>query len=195
MSMTPPLTFANAQTELNTLTSQTSNFTFNSDELTQALTEGWQDNYVVNQVWDSSTSFVVGTWQYALPATITVVRDLYFQRSTSDYPERISPELYEIVNGNIQFQEWTQNWIDDTYTIYIKGAYKLTTSDSLQTVSQVNYVLNLAAENLLNRLLLKKTFVFLTNDTSVAEIVAALKIFSARVLEYKQAILREFESA
>ena len=195
MSMTPPLTFANAQTELNTLTSQTSNFTFNSDELTQALTEAWQDNYVVNQVWDSSTSFVVGTWQYPLPSTVSVVRDLYFQRSTSDYPERISPELYEIVNGNIQFQEWTQNWIDDTYTIYIKGAYKLTTNDSLQTDAQVNYVLNLAAENLLNRLLLKKTFVFLTNDTSVAEIVAALKIFSARVLEYKQAILREFESA
>lgn len=195
MALTPPLTFANAQTELSTLTTQTGNFTFDSDELTQALTEAWNDNYVVNQVWDSSISFQTGTWQYALPPTVTVVRDLYYQRSTSDYPERLSPELYEIVNGNIQFLEYTQNWLDDTYTIYIKGAYKLTTSDSLSTYAQVNYVINLAAELLLNRLLLKKTFVFLTNDTTVAEIVAALKIYSAQVLTYKQAILREFESA
>lgn len=195
MALTPPLTFTNAQTELSTLTTQTGNFTFDSDELTQALTEAWNDNYVVNQVWDSSISFQTGTWQYALPSTVTVVRDLYYQRSTDDYPERLSPELYEIVNGNIQFLEYTQNWLDDTYTIYIKGAYKLTTSDSLSTYAQVNYVINLAAELLLNRLLLKKTFVFLTNDTTVAEIVAALKIYSAQVLTYKQAILREFESA
>lgn len=193
--MNPPLTFAAAQTQLATLTSQTSNFTFNSDELTLALQQAWNDTYVVNQVWDSTTSFVVGTWQYAIPATITVPRDLYYTRTSTSFPERISPELYEIVNGKIQFTLRTPAWFSDTLTIYIKGSYKLLTTDSLVTRNQVNYVLNLAAEILLNQLLLKKTFVFLTNDTSVAEIAAALRVFQGNVLRYKQALLREFESS
>jgi len=195
MSYTIPLSFSNAQTELSTLTSQTGNFTFNSDELLQAITFAWNDTYVVQVKWDSSISFQVGTWQYPLPSDITAVQDLYYQRSTDDYPERISPDLYEIVAGNIQFLEYTQNWLDDTYTILIKGRYKLATTDSLPDVNLANYVLNLAAENLLNMLLLKKTFVFLTNDTSLADIVNALKIFSANVLRYKQSILREWESS
>jgi hypothetical protein len=119
---------------------------------------------------------------------------LYYQRTSTDYPERISPELYEIVNGNIQFSVFTPNWINDTYTIYIKGHYKLATTDSLTTVNLVNYVINLAAEVLLNNLILKRTFVFLRNDTSMADIVNALKVVQSQVLVYKQALLREFES-
>lgn len=193
--MNPPLTFSAAKTQLNLLTSQTANFTFTDDEITQALQTAWNDTYVVNQVWDDTTSFVTGTWQYPIPATVTTVNDLYFKRTTSDFPERISPELYEIVNGNIQFTVFTPNWINDTYTLYIKGYYKLTTSDSLSTTNQINYVINLAAETLLNQLLLKKTFVFLTNDTSVGDISAALRVFQSNVLRFKQAILREFQSS
>lgn len=192
---TLPLSFSNAQTELATLTSQTGNFTFNSDELTQALTLAWNDAYVVSAVWDSTISFTPGTWQYPIPSDVSVVTDIYFQRSTSDYPERLSPDLYEIVAGNIQFQEWTQDWLDDTYTLYVRGRYKLQTTDNLPDSNLANYVLYLAAERLLNQLLLKKTFVFLTNDTSVAEIVGALKTFSNYVLMYKQAILRQWESS
>lgn len=193
--MNPPLTFTNALTQLNILTSQTGNFTFNSDELTQVLQQAWNDTYVVKPVWDTSVSFVVGTWQYAIPATVTVVKDIYFQRTTTDDPEQISHELYDIVNGNIQFLVRTPKWLNDTYTLQIKGSYKLTTSDSLTTTNLINYVLNLAAENLLSQLLLKKTFVFLTNDTSVSEIVGALKVYQSNVLRFKQALLREYESA
>lgn len=195
MAYTLPLSFSDAQTELATLTSQTGNFTFNSDELIQALKLAWNDTYVVKTVTDETVSFVAGTYSYPIPSTITAVSDIYFRRSTSDFPERISPDLYEIQGSNIVFLEYAQNWLDDTYTLIIKGRYKLTTNDSLPDATVANYVLYLAAERLLNALLLKKTFVFLTNDTSVGEIVTALRTFGSYVLTYKQGILRQWESS
>lgn len=192
--MNPPLTFTNALTQLNLLTSQTGNFTFNSDEMTQALQEAWNDTFVVARVYDSSLSFISGTYTYALPATVTVVREIYFQRTSTDFPERIDRNFYEVLNGNIIFNTQAQRWINSTYPLYVRGVYKKTTSDVLDTTHQINYVLNLAAEKLLNRLLLKKTFVFLTNDTSVSEIVGSLKVIQSNVLRAKQGIAREFES-
>lgn len=193
--MNPPLAFAGAQTQLALLTSQTSNFTFTNDELTQALQSAWNDTAVVTPVWDSSTSFVVGTSLYPIPATVTRVKDLYFQRTSSDFPERISPELYEIIGSNIQFTVNTPKWLADTYTIYIKGSYKLTTTDSLPTDALVNYVLSMAAYILLKQLALKKTFFFLKTDTSMSDIINARRDMQADVLRYKQALLREYESA
>lgn len=198
MALSIPLSFANAQTELATLTSQTANFTFDSDELTQALTVAWNDTYVVATAFDSSTAFVPGTFSYPIPSTITALQGLYYYPNlnndgTTSPPVPISTDLYEIINGNIQFVNQADWWLNDNYTIYIKGRYKLQTTDNLPNPQLANYVLYLAAETLLNMLLLKKTFVFLTNDTQVAEIVNALKIFSGQVLVFKQALLREFE--
>lgn len=192
--MNPPLSFADALTQLKLLTSQTGNFTFTDDELTLALQEAWNDTYVVNQVWDNSLTYAIDTWQYSIPSTVTAVRGIYFQRTTTDDPEPLDPNMYNIVNGEIHFTRQMQRWIGDSVPLYVKGSYKLTTSDNLVTANQVNYVLNLAAEILLNSLLMKRTFVFLTNDTTVGEIVTALNAISSRVLRYKQALLREFET-
>lgn len=155
----------------------------------------WNDTYVVKEVWDSSVSFVSGTWQYAVPATVTTVRDLYYTRTTTDFPERIDPGLYEVVNGEIQFKEFAQNWLDDTYTLYIKGWYKLQSTDSLTTNNLVNYVLWHAAEILLSNLMFKKTFFFLKTDTNMADIARALQMAQGNTLRYKQGLLRTFESA
>ena len=193
--MNPPLSFTNAKTQLNLLTSQTANFTFTDDEITQALTTAWNDPFVGNVVWDSSLSYVIGTWQYAIPSTLTQVREIYIQKTTDQYPQRIDPSLYEIVNGNIQFVEHVQKWIYDTYTLYLKGLYKLTTTDNLVTDNQVNYVLTNAAYILLRQLALKRTFVFLRNDTTMRDIVEARNDMRSDVLRYKQALLREFESS
>jgi len=192
--MQPNLTFDQAKTELVTMTSQTGHFTFTDDEITQALEQAWGDTYVIKQVWDESLSYVPGTWKYAIPATVNVVKGLYFKRSLSDNPEPLSSDLYEVVDGKIQFTNNVNRWLSDTYTIYIKGSYKITLTDVLPSTNLVNYVLNLAAEVLLTRLLLKRTFVFLTNDTSVQEISAALQQIQGQVLRYKQALLREFEA-
>lgn len=192
--MNPPLTYANALVQLSLLTSQTGNFTFTSDELNQALTQAWNDTYVVNQVQDSSITYTPGTYSYPIPATLDVVRQIKFIRSTSDYPEEITPDLYSIVAGNIEFNDLMRRWVYDNYNLIIKGSYKVAVTDSLLTQNLINYVLNLAAEILLSRLLLKKTFVFLTNDTTVQEIIASLNAIQGQVLRYKQALLREFES-
>lgn len=193
--MNPPLAYSDALVQLKLLTSQTANFTFTDDELNQSLQSAWNDTYVCDVIWDSSLSYVTGTWQYLIPDGVTTVRDLYFKRSSTDNPERISPDLYEIVAGNLQFNNQVNLWLSDTYTLYIKGLYKLTTDDELDTADLVNYTINLAAEMLINNLILKRAFVFLRNDTSMGDAVNALRVIQGNVLRYKQALLREFESA
>jgi len=193
--LNPPLTQSAALTQLKLYTSQTGNFTFTDDELTQALQAAWNDAYVINYVWDSSLTYTAGTWQYTVPATVTNVRGLYYLNDSSSYPRPISSDLYEVVNGKIQFRDEIQKWLDTGQTIYVKGAYKLASTDSLTTNAQVNYVINLAAEQLLNQLLLKRAFQFLRNDTTTADIVRSLQAVQGNVLRYKQAIQRDFEDA
>lgn len=192
--MNPPLSFSNALTQLKLLASQTGNFTFSDDELTQALQEAWNDPFVVTSVTDTSVTFTAGTFSYNVPATVTTVRGIFYKPTSTDPYTELDPSLYQIDSGVIVFRDYVRNFINDTYTLYIKGSYKFTTSDSLTKTHHVNYVLNLAAEKLLNRLLLKKAFVFLTNDTSLSEIVRAQQIFQGEVLRAKQGLLRQFES-
>ena len=199
--MQPPLTFANALTQLALMTSQTGNFTFTSDELTQALTTAWQDSFVGQVVWDNTTSYTMGTWQYPVPSTMDTVREIYIIKPETNlsgaggnYPEKISSELYEVVNGNIQFSQVMQNYINDIVTLYIKGWNKYAITDSLPTDNLINYVLSLSAYILLRQLMLKRTFVFLRNDTSMQDIKAARDDMRTDMLMYKQRLLREFES-
>lgn len=195
--MNPPLTQAQAITQLSLLTSQTSpaNFTFTSDELTQAMQTAWNDTYVCKPVYDSSLSYTVGTYQYTLPATVTTVKEIYIKKTSNQYPQRINPSMYEVINGVITFNEGVEKWLYDTFTLYLKGLYKLASTDSLTTDELVNYTIWRATEILLQNLLFKKVFYFLKTDTTVRDIVAAQQQAQAQVLRYKQALLREFESA
>lgn len=101
--------------------------------------------------------------------------------------------MYDIVAGNIQFNVNARRWLSDTTTLYVKGVYKLALTDSLTTDGLVNYTLSLAALILLRQLVLKHTFVFLRNDTSMSDIINAKRDMQADVLRYKQALVREFE--
>lgn len=193
--MQPPLNFANAITQLKLMTNQMGLFTFTDDQITQAITQAWQDSYVVNIVWDSSLSYVIGTWQYPIPGVLNTVREIYLLKNSTSYPEKISPDLYEIVNGNIQFFPQVQNFLTDTYQLYLKGNYKLTISDSLLSDNMINYVLSNAAYILLGQLLFMKVFVFLRNDTTLADIINSRKEMQNQMLMYRQMLAREFESS
>lgn len=192
--MNPPMNFANGLIQLKLLTSQVANFTFTDDEITQALTTAWQDQFVVNPVWDSSIVYQIGTWQYPVPATIDNIKEVYIKRNTDQYPEKISQDLYEIVNGQLQVANKAQLFLDNSYVFYLKGNYKLTTSDSLQTDNQINYVLANAAFILLRQLSLKAAFVFLRNDISMVDIIRAKNDMQNDVIRYRQALSREFET-
>jgi hypothetical protein len=191
----PPLAFADALTQLKLLTSQTTNFTFTDDELTQALTEAWQNSYVCNPVFDSSTSFQSGTFTYAIPATMTVMQSIWYNPTTSTPLQLLDRRLYTIPgDGTFVFIDDACRWLSDTYTLYIKGRKKLAITDNLTTDGLVNYVISLAAFMLLKRLALKSAFQFLKNDTSMSEIIAIRNSFQSDVLTYKQALQREFEA-
>lgn len=108
--------------------------------------------------------------------------------------QQLDRRLYMIVNGTIQFIDDVTRWLNDTYTLYIKGRYKLATTDSLTTENICNYVISLAAYMLLKRLSYKMTFQFLKNDTTMSDIINARRDMQSDMLAYKQALLREFES-
>jgi hypothetical protein len=114
--------------------------------------------------------------------------------TSTDPMQQIDRRLYKIINGTIYFVDDVTRWLDDTYTLYIKGRYKLATTDSLTTDNLVNYVISLAAYLLLKRLSYKMTLLFLKNDTTMGDIINARRDMQADMLMYKQALLREFEA-
>jgi len=185
------------KTTLNLRLGDTNNFTFTTDEKSEALNEAFNDESVVSQVWDSSLIFHVNTFQYARPATISVIQDIYIRRSnTTDIePERINSLFWEVVGSNIQFKPPTNNTIPDGYTLYLKGKSKYTASSTITEKNVQEYVLNLAQLHCLNMLGVKKALSFLKNDTSVNEIVAVKRELERKVAQYRQRLPRSFENA
>lgn len=192
--MNPPLSFDDAKTQLALLTSQTANFTFNDDELAQALSFAWQDTYVGTIVTDSSITLASGVWEYAVPDGIDVVREIWFRPVIGKPLKLITRDLYTVVNGTIQFNYLAWHWLDSPYQLTIKGFSKLTVDQDLPTIELINYVIYSAAVNLVNTLIYRKTFQFLRTDITMADIARALSSMQAEVLRYKQGLLREFES-
>lgn len=193
--MNPPLAFADALTQLKLLTSQTANFTFTDDELTQALQTAWNDTYVCIPV-TKEVDFVSGVWQYAIPTGMTTVTGIRFLRSADDFPEPVAKELWSVnpATNSVEFSLIARNYFQDAYTVYYDGRYKLQTTDNLTTDALVNYVLANAAYILLRNLFLKRSFVFLRNDTSMSDIVNARRDMQGDMLRYKQALQRSFEA-
>jgi hypothetical protein len=186
------LTFAQTKTNLNVMLSNTAGFAFNDQEVTQFLTDAWQDKWAVTPVWDSSLTFRASTYQYTLPSTVTTVSSVYIERSTSNLPEPISAELWEVVNGILQFNDRAYQTIPDSTQLFLRGKYKVLTTDSLSDVGLQQYIISLAAYNALRYLLYKKTLQFLRNDTSVAEIIATRRELFADLIQWRHQLGNEF---
>lgn len=189
------MTFSSSKTQLNLLLSNTAGFTFNDDEVTQILTDAWNDKYAVNPlVWDTSLTFSAtnGTYQYAIPNTLTTVSGIYITRSSTDLPDRVDDSLWTVVGSNIQFTDRALQVIPDGYTLYLEGRYKVTIADTITDTALEQYILALAGYNALRYLLLKKTMQFLRNDTSVSEIIAARRELYADMVRWRQQLTQEF---
>lgn len=191
------LSYSDAQTTLNTILGDTSDTTFTTSEKQRALTRAWNDSYVVNVVWDTSLTYTTGTYQYTLPATLTTLKDVYLAPtgSSSPFPEPISNSLWELVNGNIQFRQQADNIIPNGYVLYLKGHYKLTTSDSITPVNMQEYVLALAGVYTIGMLMHKKANLFTKNDTSVAELIAIKRDLQTDIDRFRRSLPRDPESA
>lgn len=191
------LSYADAQTTLNTILGDTNDTTFSSSEKQRALTKAWNDSHVVNVIWDTSLTYATGTYQYALPATLTTLQDIYLSTtgSSQPFPEPIDNSLWELVNGNIQFNWKADATIPNGYTLYLKGHYKLTTSDSITPVNMQEYVLALAGVYTLTMLTHKKANLFTKNDVSMGELIALRRELNNDVTDLRRRLLREWESA
>lgn len=191
------LDFTTAQTTLNTVIGDSSDTTFSSSEKQRALTRAWNDSYVVNHVWDTSLSYTTGTYQYALPATLTTIQDIYISPtgSSKPFPEAIDNSLWELVNGNIQFTWQADGIIPSSSTLYLKGFYKLTTSDSIAKVDMQEYVLALAGVYTLKMLTHKKANLFTKNDITMSELIGLKRDLQQDVVEFRRRLRTSWESA
>jgi len=191
------LTFAQGLTSLNTILGDSGDITFTSSEKTRALTRAWQDSYVCNVVWDTTLTYSTGTYQYTLPPTLTAVEDIYISPTgtSQPFPDPIDGSMWELVNGKIQFNQAANNLIPSNYVLYLKGRYKLTTSDSINDVNMQEYVLALAGVYTLNLLMHKKANLFTKNDTTVSELIGIKRELSNDVTDLRRRLRRSWESA
>lgn len=172
--------------QLNIRMGDTDNFTFTAEEKDDAITEAINNDYVRKQVWDSSLTYDVGTYQYAKPSGVDVIQDIYIKADDNlDEPEKIDSNLWEVVGTNIHFKKGSAV-IPDGYTLYLKGFTKYDDADTIAETSLQEYVLNLAQLKLLRMLGVKKALRFLKNDTSMAEVVAIKRELEVEVREYRR---------
>lgn len=189
--------FTDTKNQLNILLSNTTGFMFNDSEVTQFLTDAWNDKYAINpEVWDESLTFDghTPTFTYAIPSTLTTIDDIYITRTSTDFPVVVDNKLWEIVGSNIKFFDGTLQCIPDGYTLRLKGRYKVTTSDTITDTGLEQYLVALAGYNALRYLLMKKLVQFLKNDSSVAEIVATRRELYTDMLNWRKQIGSRFVS-
>lgn len=172
--------------QLNIRLGDTDNFTYTPEEKEDALDEAINNDYVRKQIWDSSLTYSVGTYQYAKPTGVDVIQDIYIKPDNNlEEPEKIDSNLWEVVGDNIHLKHGS-HVIPDGYTLYLKGFTKYETADTLTETSLQEYVLNLAQLKLMRMLGVKKALRFLKNDTSMAEVVAIKRELEAEVREYRR---------
>jgi hypothetical protein len=182
---------------LDTILGDSNDTTFSVAEKTRALTKAWHDPYVFSQGWDTSLTYKQGTYQYAVPAALTTLSDIYISPSgsTQPFPEPVSSDLYEVVNGNIQFRQRADWTIPDGYTLYIKGRHKIDVTDTIDDVMMQEYVLALAGYNTLSLLSHKKANLFVKNDTTMGELIGLRRELITEVKELRAQLPKMYESA
>jgi hypothetical protein len=182
--------------ELNIRLGDTDNFTFSTEEKTSAVTEAINDQYVVEEVLDSSLTYANGTWQYAVPSGVTVVQELLMNISQdSGAPDRISNEAWEVVGNTINIDYRYRDTLRDGRTLYIKGLNKPDNTDTITNKGLQEYVLALALYNTLKTLTNKKMNRFLKNDTTMAELINVRGLMWRDVEEYRKRVRRQYVSA
>lgn len=185
--------------QMNITLGDSDNVTFTPEEKARALQKAWKDSYTVKRVWDESLTFTQGTYQYQIPTGMTTVTDIYLSPSnntTTDFPDPISQDLWEVVDGNIQFKNLANSIIPSGWTLYLKGNYKYDwNSDTLPTDALQEYVIALGAWNTLTLLTYKKANLFLKNDTTMAELISLKNSLKQEVLELRGKLQRSFEGA
>lgn len=187
------MNFSQLKEKLNIRLNDNDDFAFTSEEKDSILTEAIEDPHVVKQVWDDSLTFTENTWQYAVPSGVTTVTGIYVKDSPTSDPEPIALP-WEIVEGNIHFTGKSST-IPNGYTLYIRGNYKYTISDTIAETRLQQYILNLAQVNAMDEIGIKKILKFVKNDTSISEMLAVKSGLERKVAQHRASLPRTFQAA
>lgn len=182
--------------ELNTTLNDTENVTFTPEQKARALKKAWNDSFVVQPVFDSTTTFASSTWDYPVPTTLTTVTDVLMPRSTLEAPEYIDADFFEVSDGSVRFTPASSRFLNVGDTLTFKGNKKLSwATDTLDTPALQEYVIALAGYNTLTLLSYQKANLFLKNDTTLSELIALRRELFNEVKEYRSRLQKSFESA
>jgi hypothetical protein len=182
--------------ELNTTLNDNDNVTFTPEQKARALKKAWNDSFVVETVYDTTTTWANATWSYAVPIAMTTVKDILMPRSTLDAPEGVTSDAYEVSGGSIHFNPMAQRIFTVGDRLTIKGNKKLSwENDTLDTPALQEYVIALAGYNTLTLLSFQKANLFIKNDTSMSELIALRRELFNEVREYRSRLEKSYESA
>lgn len=175
-------------TKLNLRIGDTDNFTFSSDEKTEAVEEAFRDPYTAEYAWIDTETFSTSTFRQSLPATIDTVDNIYYKISASDFPETLPSDIWSARDGYIRWSRGARYALTDGSTIYIEGFIKLSTEDTINDTTLQEYVINLSIYNTLKTISSAKIYKFTKNDVSVGELIAMRQQAEREVLKYQAKI-------
>jgi len=190
------------QTAVSTMLSDTLS-QITADVLQNAVTEAWGDAWVATPVWNTDLTFSINQYEYPLSdltPPINTVEAVYIQRSPetpASFPEEISDDYWQVVDGNIIFSRGAGYTIPDGFQLQLRGRYKLSPTDDLpiDNYALQNYVINLAAWIVLRALTYKKALAFLNNDTSMSELLSFRQAVEHDIQRYRAQLQQAYISA
>lgn len=186
--------FEETLAEMNITLGDTEDTTFTPEEKTQALTRAWNDQYVVDYVWDDTGSlFSTGSYTTAVPTSLTTIRDIGIKASPSDFPSSIDKTFWEIIDGQIHWSDKARYTLTDGTALYVLGTKKLTVDDTISSKALQDYVVDLGAVKTLTLLGYKKANLFLKNDTSMGELIALKRELQKDIENYRARFPKQFQ--
>lgn len=191
------MNFDDTLEEMNITLGDSGDVTFTPEEKLRALQKAWKDPYVSNEVWDTSLSFNMSSYQYAKPTTLDTITGIYIRPTggTDSEPANIGSNLWSVVGSNIQFSSGANNIIPQGFGLFIKGRKRLDyTADTITDPTVQEYVIALGGYNTVTQLMFKKANLFLKNDTTLAELIAMRRELAQDVSRLRSSLATSFEA-
>lgn len=179
------LSFAQMRTRQNRRLKDPTDITFTSSEKDEFLTTAIADPYVFDITRDTSITTAASTASYDLSGLdITEVTDIGIDMVGDGYPEPITRDGYDIIDGTLYF-EGRYRGVPADKTLYITGKRKLTASNSIPEFLQ-EYVLRLADINAYEELIASFTTRFLKNDVTMSGLQSTIRGLQIRVSDLRK---------
>lgn len=182
-------TFAALKTRLNIRLRNTNNRIFPDTEITELLTDAFNNPYVYSIVRDNSTTTVAGQSSYPVPSSLTNVLDIQLDSNSDGYGDPVDSSSWEQIGDTIYFARSHKAMLATKPLIMI-GQYQLTTTDVIPDLIQ-DYVLTLAEIEGIRLLIKGYAGFFLKNSVSMSELTQALATLNQHATDLRDSIVNQ----